>query len=139
MVKHQKLPKYYDHGGLQNLLLHFISLLTSPIVKNSHLLAGIYFIFLKERLRPNWKALQYQIWTSKKGSKKWLSSKTNSSTFLQFGCSNSSSHVKECTTGKVQFLFSRSLLLVFTKFTFWTEDWVLGYNSVKFWHYSELS
>ena len=29
------------------LLLLFMSLLTAPIVKNSHVLVGIYFIFLK--------------------------------------------------------------------------------------------
>ena len=34
---------------------------------------------------------------------------------------NSSFHVKQGTTGKVQFLFSRSLLLVLTKFSFWEE------------------
>ena len=45
---------------------------------------------------------------------------------------NSSFHVKWRTTGKVQFLFSRSLLLVLTKFSFWEEDWALGYTSMKF-------
>ena len=45
---------------------------------------------------------------------------------------NSSFHVKWRTTGKVQFLFSRSLLLVLTKFSFWKEDWALGYTSMKF-------
>ena len=28
---------------------------------NSHILAGIYFTFLRERLRPNLKVFQYQI------------------------------------------------------------------------------
>ena len=45
---------------------------------------------------------------------------------------NSSFHVKQHTTGKVQFLFSRSLLLVLAKFSFWEEEWALGYNSMKF-------
>ena len=66
----------------------FMSLLTVPVAKNSHILAGIYFIFVKERPRPNWKVLQYQIWTSVKRSKKKLSSKTNFSTFLQLSRSN---------------------------------------------------
>ena len=44
---------------------------------------------------------------------------------------NSSFHVKEGTTGKVHFLFARSLLLVLTKFTVWEEDWALGYTSTK--------
>ena len=42
---------------------------------------------------------------------------------------NSSFHVKERTTGKVQFLFFREFLLLLT---FWEEDRGLGNNSVKF-------
>ena len=38
---------------------------------------------------------------------------------------NSSFHVKQCTTGKFQSLFSRALFLVFTKFSFFEEDWAL--------------
>ena len=38
-----------------------MSLLTDSIVKNSHILAGSYFLFLKERPRPKLKVLQYQI------------------------------------------------------------------------------
>ena len=45
---------------------------------------------------------------------------------------NSSFHVKERTTGKVQFLFFRKFLLLLTKFSFWGEDRGLGNNSVKF-------
>ena len=45
---------------------------------------------------------------------------------------NSSFHVKQGTTGKVQFLFLSSFLLVLTKFLFWEEDWALVYNSMKF-------
>ena len=36
-----------------------MSLLTVLIVKNSHISAGIYLIFLKKRPRPNLKGLQY--------------------------------------------------------------------------------
>ena len=45
---------------------------------------------------------------------------------------NSSFHVKLSTTGKVQFPFWSSLLLVLTKFCFQEEDWALAYNSMKF-------
>ena len=62
----QQFSKCYDHGCLQNFLLHFTSLLTVPIVKYSHLLAGIYFIFLKERPGPNSNTSQYELWTSVK-------------------------------------------------------------------------
>ena len=34
------------------------------IVKNSQILVGIYFIFLKKRRRPHLKDFQYKIWTS---------------------------------------------------------------------------
>ena len=59
-----------------------MSLLTAFIVKNSYILAGIFFIFLKKGPRPNLKGFQYQIWTLVKRSEKQLSSKTNFSTFF---------------------------------------------------------
>ena len=37
----------------------------------------------------------------------------------------SSFHVKQRTTGKVQFLFFENFLLVLTRFLFWEEDWAL--------------
>ena len=39
-----------------------MSLLTALIVKSSHILVGIYFIFPKIRLIPNSKGFQYQMW-----------------------------------------------------------------------------
>ena len=48
-----KVSKYYDHDCLKIFRLLFMSLLTASIVKNSHILAGIYFRYLKKRLRPN--------------------------------------------------------------------------------------
>ena len=44
----------------------------------------------------------------------------------------SSFHVKQRTTGKVQFPFFNSFLLVLAKFSFWEVDWALGYNFMKF-------
>ena len=40
---------------------------------------------------------------------------------------------------KFDFYFQGVFLLVLTKFSFWEEDWAIGYNSMEFWHYSELS
>ena len=37
---------------------------TASVVKNSHMLAGIYFMFLNGRPRPNLKGSQYRICTS---------------------------------------------------------------------------
>ena len=54
-----------------------MSLLTAPVFKNSQVLAEIYFISLKKQPRSNFKGFQYQIWTSVKRWKKYLSSKTN--------------------------------------------------------------
>ena len=45
---------------------------------------------------------------------------------------NSSFLVKQCTTGKVKYVFQDFFLVVLTKFEFWEEDWTLGQNSVKF-------
>ena len=50
----------------------------------------------------------------------------------------SSFHVRQRTTGKVQFLFLRRFLLVLTKFLFWEDDWALGYNSTNFWHFHNI-
>ena len=65
-----------------------MSILTALIVKNSHIMPGIYLIFLSRRLRPSLKSFQYQICISVKKSGKYLSSKSNFSTFLQISCSN---------------------------------------------------
>ena len=46
-IKHQKVSKCYDKDYLKNFLLLFLSLLTASVVKNSHFLARIYFIFLR--------------------------------------------------------------------------------------------
>ena len=69
-LNHQKVSKYYEHGCLQNFLLPFMSLLTGLIVKNSHILAGIYFAFLKNVLGQTWKAFNTKFWTSMKISGK---------------------------------------------------------------------
>ena len=39
LLNYQKVSKYYEHGCLQNFILLFMSLLTTLIVKNSHILA----------------------------------------------------------------------------------------------------
>ena len=49
MIKSQKLYNY-EHDCLQKFFLFFMSLLTALIIKNSHILAGIYFVFLKNVL-----------------------------------------------------------------------------------------
>ena len=59
-----KCLKYYVRDCLQNFLSLFVSLLTASVVKNSHMLAGIYFMFLNGRPRPNLKGSQYRICTS---------------------------------------------------------------------------
>ena len=42
--KVSKSLKFHTHDCLQNFILFFIFSLTAPIVKNSHILAEIYFI-----------------------------------------------------------------------------------------------
>ena len=57
-----------------------MSLLTTPIVKNSHILSGISFIFLKKILRPNLKGF--------KSSESSYQVSTIFSAFLKSSCSN---------------------------------------------------
>ena len=48
------------------ILFCFLSLLTALIVKNNHILAGIYFIFLKKVLYQTWKTFNTKVepqWT----------------------------------------------------------------------------
>ena len=54
LVKYQKVSKYYVCDRLQNFVLLSMFLLTALIVKNSLILAGFYFIFLK----PSWTKLE---------------------------------------------------------------------------------
>ena len=71
MVKYQTFSKYYEHGCLQNFLLLFMSLLAAPIVKNSNILAGIYFIFLKQSLDQTRKSCNAKFgpqWKDRKSS-----------------------------------------------------------------------
>ena len=82
LVKLQKVSKYYDHDCLQNFIWLLRSWLTAPIVKSSHILVRVYFIFLKKRRRPNLEVFKYKILTSVKRSEKELSSKTNFSTSM---------------------------------------------------------
>ena len=65
-MNHQNFSKYFEHDCLQNFLLLLMSLLTALIVKNSHVLAGLYYIFLEKRPKPNLKGFQYQFCTSVK-------------------------------------------------------------------------
>ena len=62
-----------------------MSLLTTPIVKISHSLAGDYFIFPEKRPRKNLKDFQYQSWTSEMIGK--VLNKFIFRHFLQFSCS----------------------------------------------------
>ena len=52
---------------------------------------------------------------------------------------NSSFHVKWCTAGKISYLFFNNVLLVVAKISFWWGDWALGYHSVGFRHFFEIS
>ena len=52
---------------------------------------------------------------------------------------NSSFHAKLHSMGKFYFLLFKSILLVLTKFSFWQKDWALGYHSMKFRDFPDLS
>ena len=54
LIKHLKVSKYYEKDCLQNFLLLFLLLLTAKLVKNGHIQARIYVIFLKNALKQTW-------------------------------------------------------------------------------------
>ena len=62
------MSKYYVHGFFQDFILHFMSLLTAPIV--SRILAGIYLIFLKNVLDQIWKSFKIEFGPKQKYWKK---------------------------------------------------------------------
>ena len=47
-------------------IFYSMSLLAARIIKNSHILAEIYFVFLSKRPGPKLKVFQYRIWSSVK-------------------------------------------------------------------------
>ena len=51
LVKHQRVSIYYENDSLQNILLHYISLLTAKFVEKCPLKARIYFTFLENILK----------------------------------------------------------------------------------------
>ena len=51
LLKPQKFSKNYETDWLQNFLLLSMLLLTTKFVRNSHIEAGIVFIFLKHVLK----------------------------------------------------------------------------------------
>ena len=52
---------------------------------------------------------------------------------------NSSFYVKKATTGKVAFLFFRSILLLLAKLSIGPGDWALGYHSINFRQFPDFS
>ena len=51
----------FGQDPLQRFILLFMSLFTARIIKNSHVLAGIYFIFLKKVPEQTWKAFNTKL------------------------------------------------------------------------------
>ena len=45
LLNYQKVSNYYQHYCVQNFLFLFMSFFTALLVKNSHVLAGTYFVF----------------------------------------------------------------------------------------------
>ena len=64
--KHQKVSKLYDNYCLQKFVLSFLLLVTTPVVRNSHIQARFYFIFLKNILKPTWNRFNNKFWSQSK-------------------------------------------------------------------------
>ena len=52
---------------------------------------------------------------------------------------NSSFHLTQRTKEKVEFLFLKSFVAELTKYFSWQDDWTLGYDSMKFRHFPDIS
>ena len=83
LVKHQHSQNIMTIVVCKDFLCILCTYRQFQSLKSSHIFAGIDFTLLKERPRPNSKVLQYQICTSKKRSKRQLTSHKNFNTFLQ--------------------------------------------------------
>ena len=70
LIKHQEVSKYYENDSLKNFLLVFMSLIRTKFVRNSHIWAKIYFIFLENVLKQTWNSFntkfedQWKSWKS---------------------------------------------------------------------------
>ena len=68
--KYQQVLNNYENDSLQNFVLVFISLIPTKFVKNSHIWAKIYLIFLKNVLKKTWNSFntkfqdQWKSWKS---------------------------------------------------------------------------
>ena len=65
-----------------------MSLITTLVVKNSHILDKVYLIFLKRCSNPTWKLFIAKFLPQWKDPEHSKSSKINFSAFLRIGCSN---------------------------------------------------
>ena len=63
LVNHGKVPKYCETDCLQNFVLISMLLLRGKIVKNSHIKAEFFFIFLKSILKQTWNSLSAKLQT----------------------------------------------------------------------------
>ena len=78
LIRHQQVSKYYGNDSLQNFLLDFMSLIPTKFVRNSHIWAKIYFIFLENVLKQTWNSFytniedQWKSWKSSYQAKQFL-------------------------------------------------------------------
>ena len=70
LVKHQKVSKHVN-DCLQNFVLLFMSWWTAKFVKNSHIYARIYFVFLNIVLKQTWNSFNIKFehqWKDRRNS-----------------------------------------------------------------------
>ena len=73
---------------LKNFLLIFMSKFAASVLKNSHFLAEIYFIFRQNVIHQTSKTFNTKCRPQLKKSEKWFSTKANFSNFLKSSCSD---------------------------------------------------
>ena len=71
LVKHQQVSKYYENDSPQNFLLVFKFSIPTKFVRNSHIWAKIYFMFLENVLKQTWNSFNTKF---EDQSKSWKNS-----------------------------------------------------------------
>ena len=94
LVKHPKVSKYYETDCLQNFLLFFMFLLTVKLVKNIHIEARIFSVFLKNVLKQTWNSLNTKFQLQWKHQNSSYQVRQILGLFLPLDCSNFRS--KQC-------------------------------------------
>ena len=113
-----------------------------PILSKTHVFPNTWWTSCFHSMQYYSVTISYRIaWKGRRKASGKLTKKTSKKRDGKYNIStvmdtvfqtNFKFHVKQHTTRKAEFLSLGNVLLLLTKFSFWKEDWAIGYNSIKF-------